>query len=314
MSDEQNFQWRNQQKKLHRKRLRKNLVSIFVLCAAVLLVFGILWFVLDGAEPDSEPAPSTETTESIESSETTENTETTEGVASGRSLLDFLKIAVQPVGNTMYVWGGGWNEEDTAAGIEAVTLGVSSRWAEFAEAQDSSYDYHDTEYQIHDGLDCSGYVGWAVYNVLETENGQEGYVLSSTKMAQNYADRGLGEYIPTENMAQWLPGDIMSMDGHAWIVVGMCDDGSVLLLHASPPGVIFCGTNLADGSKSQAVQLAEEIMSTHYPDWYAKFPECSRSYTYLTRSWAMRWSRDVLSDDEGLTDMSAEDIVTLIYS
>ena len=44
----------------------------------------------------------------------------------------FLRTALLPVGSTMYVYGGGWNEADTGAGIEAVTLGVSAEWAEFA--------------------------------------------------------------------------------------------------------------------------------------------------------------------------------------
>ncbi len=230
-----------------------------------------------------------------------------------RSILDFLKIAIKPVGSTMYVWGGGWNEEDTAAGIEAVTIGVSPRWAEFASAQDASYDYNDTTYQIHDGLDCSGYVGWAVYNVLETQNGQEGYVLSSSKMASNYANRGLGTYISAGNIDRWQAGDIMSMSGHAWIVVGMCEDGSVLLLHSSPPGVIFCGTNLSNGNKSQAVIRAEEIMSTYYPSWYAKYPDCARPYWYLTNSSAMRWNRETLNDNENLSSMTANEIVNLLY-
>lgn len=243
-----------------------------------------------------------------------ESFETTTPVKTEKnSLLGFLKTAIEPVGSTMYVWGGGWNEEDTAAGVEAVTLGISPKWAEFAAEQDSSYDYNTTKYQIHDGLDCSGYVGWAVYNVLETENGKEGYVLSSTEMANNYAQRGLGEYIPVESMTKWQAGDIMSMSGHVWIVVGMCDDGSVLMLHSSPPGVSFCGTRLADGSKSQAVILAEKVMSEHYPDWYAKYPDCARAYSYLTTSSAMRWSRNALSDDEGLSGMTAEKIVEVIF-
>ncbi len=93
----------------------------------------------------------------------------------------------------MYVWGGSWNEEDTAAGIEACTIGVSPRWAEFAAMQSAHYNYRYTRYQIHDGLDCSGYVGWAVYNTFESENGREGYVVKSTNMAKNFADRGWGE-------------------------------------------------------------------------------------------------------------------------
>ena len=229
------------------------------------------------------------------------------------SILDFLRIAAQPVGSTMYVWGGGWNEEDTAAGIEAVTLGVSPQWADFAAQQGSGYDMDDTRYQIHDGLDCSGYVGWAVYNVLETENGRPGYVMASTKMAQSFADMGLGTYIPAWEIQSWQAGDIMSMKGHVWITVGQCEDGSVLFLHASPPGVMFSGTKTADGSESQATALAEKIMRERYPDWYARFPECARPYSYLTDSAAMRWSEDVLTDYEGLRSMTAEEIAEMIF-
>ena len=229
------------------------------------------------------------------------------------SILDFLRIAAQPVGSTMYVWGGGWNEADTGAGIEAVTLGVSPQWAAFAAQQGSGYDMNDTRYQIHDGLDCSGYVGWAVYNVLETENGRPGYVMSSTKMAKTYADMGLGTYIPAEEITDWQAGDIMSMQGHVWIVVGQCDDGSVLFLHASPPGVMFSGTKKADGSESQATALAEQLMRDYFPDWYAWFPESARPHSYLTASSAMRWSTDILSDYEGLREMTAEEVAAMIF-
>lgn len=256
-------------------------------------------------ESSAAPKPSTET--SIPSTTMPQEPEQV-------SILDFLEIAAAPVGSTMYVWGGGWNEADTGAGIEAVTLGLSERWAAFAKEQDSGYNYKDHRYQIHDGLDCSGYVGWAVYNVMETENGGEGYVSSSTGMAQALADRGLGEYISREDMDRWLPGDIMSMKGHVWISLGMCGDGSVLLLHSSPPGVIFCGTALADDSDSQAVKLAQTIMSTHYPDWYARYPDCSRPASYLEKSSAMRWNTNVLADEEGIRQMSAEQVVNLLFS
>lgn len=229
------------------------------------------------------------------------------------SLLDFLQIAIQPACQTMYVWGGGWNEENTGAGIEAVTLGVSPRWAEFAAEQTSAYDHRKTRYRIHDGLDCSGYVGWAVYNVLEKENKQEGYVIKSTHMAQSLAERGLGEYLPASEVTNWLPGDICSMKSHVWISLGMCSDNSVLLLHASPPGVIFSGTLLPDGSVSEAVKLAEQITQTCYPDWYEKFPVCSRSHSYLTNSSVMRWSQKILSDKEEIGNMNAAEIVKLLF-
>ena len=258
-------------------------------------------------EPDMTPIPT-------ESPIPTETPVPTEAVVEKKSLLDFLRIAMEPVGHAMYVWSGGWNEEDTGAGEEAVTLGVSPVWAEFAAKQDDTYNYKETKYQIHNGLDCSGYIGWAVYNVLETENGKEGYVSSATKIAEEFAARGLGEYIPVRKISHWQAGDIMSMEGHTWIVVGMCEDGSVLLLHCSPPGVSFCGIKLADGSKSLAVSLAERIMQTYYPEWYARYPRCSRSISYLTKSSAMRWSREILKDEEGLAGMSAEEIISILFN
>ena len=270
--------------------------------------------------PSSEaPQPIPEVTQPIPGvtqpmTETTEPDTTAPEEGEGVSLLDFLQIAREPVGSTMYIWGGGWNEEDTGAGIEAVTPGISPRWAEFAAEQDSSYDYRNHRYQIHDGLDCSGFVGWAVYNVLETESGKEGYVSKATGMAQELALRGLGEYIPAEEMTQWLPGDIMSMKGHVWISLGMCSDGSVLLLHASPPGVIFSGTSLPDGGDSRAVELARQIMQEHYPRWYSRYPDCSRSHSYLEKSSAMRWSDQVLQDPEGLRLLSAEEVAEQLFT
>lgn len=239
-------------------------------------------------------------------------TEPTIPTEPGPSILSLLQTAVQPVGSTMYIWGGGWNEEDTGAGIEAVTLGLSSAWAAFASQQDATYDHEDHRYQIHDGLDCSGYVGWVVYNALETENGRPGYVCKATHMAQSLADRGFGEFIPAGKVTQWLPGDVMSMPGHVWLAVGTCDDSSVLFLHSSPPGVSFCGTLLPDGGRSQAVVLAEQIMAQRYPDWYARYPDCARTAAYLESSAAMRWS--ILSDDEGLRSKTVEQIVAEIFS
>ena len=184
------------------------------------------------------------------------------GPVPGRTtLLNFLMTAKEPLGKTMYVWGGGWNEEDTAAGEEASSIGVSPRWEEYAAMQDAAYNYETTRYQIHDGLDCSGYVGWTVYNVFETRDGNDGYVGKATRMAEDFASRGWGSYTPASEVSDWKPGDIMSMKGHVWIALGMCADGSVLMLHASPPGVLLCGTLLEDGGTSLAVDLARQYMS-----------------------------------------------------
>lgn len=222
---------------------------------------------------------------------------------------NLLVTALSPVGRTMYIWGGGWNEEDTGAGPDATTLGVSPLWADFAAKQTAEYDYHDYKYEIHNGLDCSGYIGWVLYNLFETENGQEGYVMKSGDMAENFADRGWGSYTPPEKVKDWQPGDIMSMKGHVWMSLGTCRDGSVLLVHSSVTGVFVAGISLPDQEDSQAVKLAENFMSTYYPEWYEKFPDCSRPYRYLEESGQFRWSSDVLTDQWKLKDMEPEDLL-----
>lgn len=235
-----------------------------------------------------------------------------------KTLTCFLKTALFPVGNTMYVYGGGWNEEDTGAGIEAVTLGVSPEWARFAARQDASYDHTKYRYQIHKGLDCSGYVGWVMYNTLETQSGCTGYVMPAARMAKAFAECGFGTYFSCGEVKIFKPGDIVSMKDHVWIALGTCQDGSVLLVHASPPGVYLCGTCLPSlhgepEKKGQAVLLAEQFMKQKFPNWYERYPNCSRGSFYVTQSDVMRWNGTVLSDLEGVQEMKPEELIRLFY-
>ena len=229
-----------------------------------------------------------------------------------QSLLSFLKTATLPLGNTMYVWGGGWNEEDTGAGPEATTLGVSPRWKSFADGQNSDYDHRKFRYQIHDGLDCSGYVGWIAYNTFETENGREGYVFKSTDVAEAFASLGFGDYLPAGKIRDWKPGDIASMNGHVWISLGTCEDGSVLLIHSSPPGVRLSGTAAPSG-ESDALRLAKELMQAHFPDWYARFPDCEVSGDYLTSAGQLRWNLETFPDSEEIRKTSPRELMCLLF-
>ena len=193
------------------------------------------------------------------------------------SLAKLLLLAKEPLCNTMYVWGGGWNEEDTAAGVESRTLGVSPAWASFAAMQDASYDYRNTRFQIHNGLDCSGFIGWLIYNLLETEADREGYVFPACWVAHELGIRGFGTFTPTGQVADWQAGDILSSPDHVWLSLGMCEDGSVVMLHATPPGVILYGTKLPDGNKeSLAEELAAKYMKNLFPKWCKRFPKHSR--------------------------------------
>ena len=118
-----------------------------------------------------------------------------------------LQVALQPVGTTMYIWGGGWDDEDQTAGTTSTQMGLSAQWENFAKQQNAAYDFNNHRLERENGLDCSGYVGWVVYNTFETESGREGYVVTSTDMAKNFADRGWGTYI--ENPTEFLVGDIV---------------------------------------------------------------------------------------------------------
>ncbi len=230
-----------------------------------------------------------------------------------KTIENLLLTALEPVGSTMYIWGGGWGDEDISSGAGAVRIGVSPRWAEFAEAQDNSYDFEETRFQRLDGLDCSGYIGWCVYNVMESRSGKEGYVVKATCMALDYAMRGWGDFTVAGEVREWRAGDVMSMDGHVWMVVGTCADGSVVFLHSTPPGVSLGGTLLADGLESEATKLAEEYMSTYFPKWYERYPDYRKPYSYLTDSASMSWNRETLSDEAGLTKMSAEEVLEWLF-
>ena len=105
---------------------------------------------------------------------------------------------MEPVGTTLYIYGGGWDWQDVGSSLQARTIGVSSDWVRFFVEQDenftfkskdgnednsdpsnSYYPYGGYNEYYYAGLDCSGFLGWALYNTLETEDGP----LKALKMA-----------------------------------------------------------------------------------------------------------------------------------
>ena len=99
------------------------------------------------------------------------------------------------MGTTLYVYGGGWNWQDDGASIQAVSSGLLASWSKFFCAQTADYTYKAEEpEQSHypcgsynqyycAGADCSGYLGWTRYNVMNTTSGGDGFVGSFTGMA-----------------------------------------------------------------------------------------------------------------------------------
>ncbi len=289
-------------------------------------IVGMLLMTGCGDKADMETGSTITVAESILLDETTEREPATEAgetadepesgqpplpVEQEDTLEGFLKTALLPIGNTMYIWGGGWNEEDTGAGPGAMTLGVRPEWGEFAALQDETYNYKDHKYEILNGLDCSGYVGWVVYNQFEKEGGNSGYVFKSTETAVKYSELGWGQLLETP--AEFLAGDIVSMKGHVWICLGMCEDGSVVLLHASPPGVSICGTKLSGTETSQAVELAKQYMTRYYPAWQEKYPDREAGQKYVTDVSVMRWNNDTFADAGLLQKMPAEEVLKRLF-
>lgn len=224
-----------------------------------------------------------------------------------------LETALLPVGKTVYVWGGGWNK------TTPVTIGVSPQWEKFFKQQTSKYNYKNTLYQSKNGLDCSGFVSWVLYNTFNTESGHGSFLMLAQQMAKTYGSWGWGLYRSARKFKNQKAGDIMSLAaGHVYIVIGRCSDGSIVLVHSSPKGVMINGTVSSTGKKkSKAWWLARKYMKKYYPEWYAKFPDVSRGKDYLRKyskmSWYIGTQNSVMTDPEGLRNMSADQVLKVIF-
>ena len=276
-----------------------------------------------------------------------------QGTPGEKTVINFIKTSLMPVGTTLYVFGGGWNWQDTGSAIQARTLGVSDDWVRFFRAQDENYTFRDkdddeskrdptTSYYpfggyneyYYAGLDCSGFVGWTIYNTFETESGKDGYVGSASKMAKRFSDYGWGTFSKDpvssgEGGSRLKPGDIISIKGHVWISLGTCDDGSVLIVHSTngfvsrtgQPGGGVALAAIGDSKECEAWKLADTYMAKYYPDWYARYTVALSNpdkYFNFESEDAGRFAWDIssgnaLSDDLGARGMTPEQILKYCY-
>ena len=232
------------------------------------------------------------------------------------TLRSFLTHALQPCGHTLYVWGGGWNEADSGAGKDGLTLGENPAWHTYFDGHAGHYDYRQHRFEHGNGLDCSGFVGWALYQIFAREDGEEpGYVMSSTAMAQTFAARGFGRFVPREEITYYRPGDIVSLNGHVWISLGQYRDGSVMLIHSTPNGgVQVSGTVTREGHySSMAMEAATGVMVRHFPEWSRHYSTKPCGPSYLTGN-LMRWDlqNGPLCDPEGLTGLYPHELCRAI--
>ena len=305
------------------------------------------------------------------------------GVPGKPTLKNFLATAMEPVGTALYVYGGTWDWQDVNSSNQAMTIGLSQSWIDFFQSQDANYTYKNSDkpsesYYPHNawnqyyyaGPDCSGYVGWSVYNLMNTQsgsvaNGDKGYVMSATKQAKNFAeeqDWGTIDYGDVKKNPDgsifveqgtdgasnkchrtfqpddFKPGDIFSMNGHVWICLGKCADGSLVILHSTPSDSINnqggggVQINGVGGSEDcQAVKLAEKYMSKYYPEWYSRYHKVYKNFDAYTTvkdneiadqpgtfkdpvggkfSWDLNGT---LSDPDGYAGMSADEILADLF-
>ena len=287
------------------------------------------------------------------------------------TLENFLRTAMMPVGTTLYIYGGGWNWQDDGSAVQTRTIGVSPDWIRFFEERDENFTYKGkdgdeenvdasasyypfggyNEY-YYAGLDCSGYVGWTLYNTFQTESGKEGYVGGSTGFAKRLADQGLGTWTqdvagPAEAKAEAeaaneteaaagnesddpvvLPGDIMSLNGHVWISLGTCDDGSVVILHSTPsysrtgqPGGGVQISAIGQDESCEAYTLADRYMAEYFPKWYGRYPAALKkpeNYFHFEgeKAGLFRWNTGEggkLSDPAGVQKMQPEEVLELLF-
>lgn len=244
-----------------------------------------------------------------------------------------IQTALQPVGTTLYVYGGGWNLQNTGGAVETVTIGPAASWRRFFLSQNADYRYDGCYYprdgwnRFHaEGLDCSGYLGWVIYNTLCTENGKKSYVTASTGMARELARQGLGTWKQSYGGAaeRFEPGDVVSLKGHVWLSLGTCTDGSVLLAHATPSesvtggmggGVQLSAINpvQATATDCEAYRLAAAYMKRHCPEWSRRYRVVLKPYAVYTAvqeggsEGRFRWDPvHTLADPENFKDLTPE--------
>lgn len=263
------------------------------------------------------------------------------GTAGKRTLKNFLATAMEPVGTALYIYGGAWDWQDVGSSNQATTIGLSQTWLDFFQLQDDTYTYRNdsnnaesyyprgayNEY-YYAGIDCSGYVGWALYNVMNTQSGGEGYVRSANIMAKTLDQTyNYGTWTRDFDNLSFKPGDIFSLGGHVWICLGVCEDGSLVIMHSTPsdsitgnPGGGVQISGVGESEDCQAYKLAQEYIDRYYPAWSEKYSAVCKNYEDYTsvensNSGKFSWNLDDtgLLDPDGYAHMSADEVLKDLF-
>jgi len=249
-----------------------------------------------------------------------------------RTILSLLKNAMLPVGRTLYVLGGGWNDGSySGQNIDSEILGCRSSWLTFFNSNaGAAYIPALHQFEYGNGLDCSGYVHWIAYNTIYNTPGQGFQTVTSYDMADDFKNRGWAK----TGDSNIYPGDIVSINegngaGHVYLVLGVCSDGSVLFAHSTlvpygtqGAGVQLSGTSVPGQSTdfvtmdSEAARLAASYMKTHFPKWcYAPVEEPYNGYV-TGNTVRATWITDgtsIMTDPENIRSLSGEQVIQRLF-
>lgn len=283
------------------------------------------------------------------------------------TLSDFLQISLSPVGIAYYVWNGGHGRADNAFGTfnKGMNLGdlvnqSIRNWWRFHKDHNENYNPDDEKFDgekdtrlIPCGLDCSGFVGFVLRSFFSLSHNNEdilnhGVTKNSVWYVPMLSKIGLGNATPAKNLEEiadfkdrYHPGDILCGDlenkndikRHVYIVLGVCPDNSLVLVHSSSQGVHVCGTSCLgcddadqkskdESGDSMAYRFALNYMKKYASEFINAYPEyegkkqCWRDSSYLHKYCRFRWNSKVLKDDiseaYGKPVSSAEDVVSLL--
>ena len=271
-----------------------------------------------------------------------------------RTLKNFILTAFQPVGTTLYVFGGAWDFQDVGSSNEARAIGISLNWIKFFDDHNTSYTYKDknkeksyypfegfNEY-YYAGLDCSGYVAWSIYNTLYNVSlSKEGYVMSAKLISKYLSTLNYGTWKHYSNISnpdyillakEIKVGDIISTDTHVMIVLGKCNDSSFIIMHSTPSnsktgspggGVQITAVNPNEsGSKNcEAYILCKEYMEKYFKKWNKRYDafvmDTEKVFNFISEETGIfHWDlqNGVLSDRENYTDKTAKEILIDLFN
>ena len=212
-----------------------------------------------------------------------------------RTIKNYLRTAFVPCGRTLWCWGGGH-------GADSNIKGYPKSWENFFVSHANGYSA-TMNFMSWTGPDCSGYVSWVGANAFYSPDAKPGSFLAAD-LPRVYANRGWATY--TENKgAKYKPGDVVAMATHVWICLGQYEDGSILLVHNSSPGVQIGGFG------GMAKKKADYYMAKYFP-YFPRLTKNCEGYASRGHQHASWIPGRFLTDPEGMQNMHPDQVMKML--